>query len=260
MEADLRLRDGDLRVKMFSIDSRGMSGSALMARGEAGCEELSTRGDIIWAGLMRCYRAYQNSAVHSALYPSLANELLTEGSFWIRDEAQVVADIADSPWTQQAAKGHVPGAIYNRRDDLIRKLKSEVDFFMRDLNNPQSKPESSTTLNVTNLYGSVQTGAYSQANITINASNSAGLIEALTQLRTAFAQDTTLPAEHRNEAVELINETISTAGQPQPSKLKLMTLLSGMSLVVNTVAKGREAWAASSLRAEVALMASKRSS
>ena len=52
--------------------------------------------------------------------------------------------------------------------------------------------------------------------MTIDASNSAGLIEALTQLRTTFAQDTTLPADHRNEAVEVINETISIAGQLKP--------------------------------------------
>jgi hypothetical protein len=238
MDADLRPRDSDLRARMYSIDCHGIGGPALIAHGEAACEELSARADIIWAGLMRCYRAFQKSAVN----PSLASDLNKEASFWIRGEAQVVTGIADAEWTRQAAKGHVAGAISKRCEDLVKKLRSEVNFFMRDLSNPQSKPESSTTLLVTNNYGAIQTGAHAHATIAIDGSNSAGLIDGLTKLRLTLEQDATLPAEHRNEFVDLIGETISIARQPKPSKFKLMTLLTGISTVVGTVAKGREAW------------------
>jgi hypothetical protein len=247
MEVDLRPRDKPVRMQVQAADRKWpLSGNALHERGEIGCAELSERAAIIWRGIRRCYAAYQASPPDASLVSDLNKEI----SYWIRGESQVLTSLADANWAPNQAKSHIPTVVAIRCEELVKKLQNEINFYVDSLMNP--KPDEPASITIQNNFGAVAAGTGAQAHAHVEISGNAQLIQSLEQLRTTIEQTDAMPVVQRTEAIEVINDAITTARDPKPNKLKLTGLLKGVGEAVTLIAEAPHAW--ESVRAAAAVI------
>jgi hypothetical protein len=239
MEADLRPRDSDVRMRVEGADRKwGVSGNAMHKRGEIGCAELSARAEIIWQGMQRCYAAYQISATDESTISGINEHV----EYWIRGESNVIRGLVDAPWGPAQARGEILGRVVKRGDELVRKLQNEARFYVHDLMNPPKKPEPSTAVNIQTNFGPVAVGAGAQAHSHIEIAGNVQLVQALETLRASFDQAPMLTPDERNDSLEVIAAAINAARELKPNKLTLSGLLTGVGGAVTLLADAPQAW------------------
>src|SRR5450759_3387053 len=180
-EAELPPRDRDvlaaLQASARRLAARGLAGSgnALHERARIGCDELTVRAEIIWRQIQRCHVAFTR-VYDDHLGVGLSGQIAER----VTAQAAVVLGMVDSGpslHVPERAKTFVRDAVATRRDELIKKLHSEVRFFVQAaLRAPNARPGAIT---IHGNVGAVQTGAYAQAHINIDAAGSAHLVESL---------------------------------------------------------------------------------
>lgn len=237
MEAELRSRDQPMRLQAQGADRKhGLGGNAMHARAEIGCAELSTRVEIIWRGIKRCYATYQVSAADESTISAINQQV----QYWIRGECNVIRSLIDVSWGPMQARTQILGMVENRRDELIKKYQNEARFYVHELMNPPKKPEQTNTINVQNNYGAIAAGSDAQARVEI--AGNVQLIQALEQLRTVFQHANAMPSDQRGDSLGVVDEAIIAVRQSKPNKLKLLGLLKGVSVAVSLLADAPDAW------------------
>jgi hypothetical protein len=102
---------------------------------------------------------------------------------------------------------------------------------------------SSHTINIHGNVGAVQTGANSTAHVHLDATNLMRLTDAVEQLRTEISKGhTSLPAEEREQSLEVIDDLVTAAKAPKPNRRKLAGLVQGLSDSIRTAGAMPGAW------------------
>ncbi len=244
IDAELPPRDKDVRLALQAsqrrLASQGLSrsGNLLYERAQIGCEELTVRAEIIWGQIKRCHLAFRTAAGEQH-----AGELQQQISEHVTAQCAVVFALVDinpqSAWPRGAQDG-IRDALTTRRSELIRKYTNEVRFHIQSAAQiPKSEPG---TFSFYGPVGAVQTGANAIAHIHIDAGGAARLAQALEQLQAAIRQAVEMPAEQRADSQDLVHDLIAAASAPKPNGPKLVGLLNGLAVTVQTVASLRGAW------------------
>jgi hypothetical protein len=102
---------------------------------------------------------------------------------------------------------------------------------------------SSHTINIHGNVGAVQTGANSTAHVQLDATSLMRLTDAVEQLRTEISKGhTRLPAEEREQSLEVIDDLVTAARAPKPNRRKLAGLVQGLSDSIRTAGAMPGAW------------------
>jgi hypothetical protein len=140
IEADLRPRNKAVRDRVQGSDrtiaSRqgALSGAAVAARAQIGCDELTVRAEIIWSIIQRCHKSFGAQR---------GDDLLADLQHQINElvgaEAVVVLLQVDGGASAQypiQLRTYIDDALTVRRIELITKLKSEARFYVQDIKQP----------------------------------------------------------------------------------------------------------------------------
>jgi hypothetical protein len=242
LRAELPPRDAGARLRIQASQRQlaarglGLSGNAIHEQAQIGCDELSVRAEIIWTMIQRCYRA-NGPDVGETLLADLQQQI-TE---FVTAEAPVVIGLVNTAaGVPDRVRNHIPDAVMTRRNELISRLSNEARFYVQAVR--QAPQAERPGVVIQGNVGAVQMGAHAIAHVHVDAKGSPRLIEALEQLRAAIAQAPEMSAEQREESVEVVGDLVVTVSAPKPNGSKIVALLNGLAVTVQTVAAVRGAW------------------
>ena len=249
IDAELSPRHSNLTAALVQVDSefaaRGAFNSRmrLQQRTVAGCRELAVRAEIVWDQIRRCLAAFHASPdqVSFAELEQVVKEQVAAQAVAVT--ALVDATPAPASFGRWKTVAH---AEFERcRDALIKKFSNEARFLVRELERSSTtRPmrDEATNVVVYGNVGSLLTGHFTTSHIHIDGQGATRLIESLEQLQLEISRNAEITAEQRAQSTELIAELIAYSHAQQPSAPRIIGLLNGLAISIQTVASLRGAW------------------
>lgn len=242
--AELGPRGEKVRAELQAIQrqlaARGLSrsGNELHERARIACDELAIRAALIWEIVQRCHTTFgsrdnpqlladlqQQVHEHVTLHANMLGGIVNPGPRpdWPRDPGTIVREQIDT-----------------RRDQLIAKYKNDAHFYVRARTQAQAPASGSVTVHG-NVH-SIQTGAYSIANVHIEAAVAPRFVGALSALTEAIQGARDMGVDERAQSMEIASNLQTAAKAAKPNGPLLLGLLRGLSTTVQTVASIKPMW------------------
>jgi hypothetical protein len=239
VEAELRPRDNLFLMRIGAAASEYASaGRAWIGHGQVASEELTARADLIWRIIQRCHTAYQRSPAGESTTAALCQQI----QVWINSESNALRELVKIPGANAPLNAGFRQMVVSHATHLVVKYQNEAKFYVEELMKPPKKPEESHSISVGINYGTMAVAAGSGAQARVDAAGNAQLIAALEQLRAAFQQSATMPADKRGDSLGVVDDAIIAARAPDANKFTLLGLLKGVGAAVSLMADAPDAW------------------
>jgi len=234
-----------IQASQMQLAARGMvrSSNELHERARIGSDELTVRAEIVWGLIQRCHRAFG-----APPNEHLAADLQQQVAEHITAQATVVLGYVDlqnlANFFPPNTRTHVRDAVTVRRNELIKKFSNEVRFYVQAVRQATAAANQERAQNI-HIHGNVaalQTGDCATAHIHLDIAHGGRFVRALEQLLAAIPQSADMTDDQRAESGEVVTDLIAAARAPRPNGSKLVGLLNGLALTVQTVASLRGAW------------------
>ncbi|MDR3066351.1 MAG: hypothetical protein LBV05_12730 [Comamonas sp.] len=159
---------------------------------------------------------------------------------------EVLKELSEKSYIQHRTRGMARMELYCKGIDF--------DAWQQEMTTKRSEPSAGGhTFNFQGPVGSVQTGDHSVAQVqqSVDQSQFVGLKSALEAILVELSK-ANLPADDREEAKELVRDTIAEVEKKKPNKLSLKSLLGGVAATIQTLGSSSDAYAALKAAAIVA--------
>lgn len=254
INAELRPRERTLGIALRDnqshVASRGLlgSGAAINLYASTGREELTVRARMIWAAIRRSHASLVGRLDETTLVDLRQQiaEFLAEQTAQVLE--QTLSRVGDHERNQRE-RAALEEQIRERSRELEAQLDVEAQFYVDELQRAAAAAAAvaagdreAATLHFHAPVGSVQTGAYATAHVSMGGADSERLRAALEAFAHAVEENREIVGEQREQALELVRDTVAATRAERPNAPKIAGLLGGVSTVVRTVASLRPAY------------------
>lgn len=137
--------------------------------------------------------------------------------------------------------GRTPQETADFLGPALARIHSEVDISLLSART-QQQATGSTTINIYQPYGIVQTGAQSTATFSMTQDSKEIALSALRELQKALESATDISDTDRREAIELAQDTSTELAKPTPNTLRIRSGLSALATTVQTMGSAAGAY------------------
>ena len=236
-------REIDMTFAELATIGLASSSAALNQAYKLCTKELKLRTSIVRESLFNVFSK-------TDLEPSdeLSAELKKEVEKYLAPVFDELTQIVEES-AKRVRSSHVP-SLKKEWDRAISQLGAEIDVFLLTRSYDVEKEERTTSaknvFNITGNLGAVQTGHGSTANViqVINSQDQELLLKALDDVREHVESGANLPGFSKEEALELLEETLKEVDNPSPNKARLKSFLMTVAIAVQTVGNLKPAYEA----------------
>lgn len=236
-----RTLDIALRDAQSSFVARGVLNSSMAIQGYArvGRDELTVRAKVIWAAIRRSHASMVGDASDTTL-DDLHQQIAEFMDEQTKRVAQTTSARAATMHDREKWLAFIEKEITDRAQELVANLDIEAQFYVDELK--KAGDESTPEMRFYGPVGAVQTGPLATAYISQSSAESQRLLETLDALRKEVEKNGEMETEQRDQAVELVNDTVAAVTAEKPNTYKVTGLLGGLGQTIRTVASLRGAW------------------
>jgi len=196
-------------------------------------QEAVIRAQLVWQIVARVI-----STQLLALDPAIAAEIKT----FIEEQLRMNCSDFDVQLDNVAnLLGRAPQAADTFLGPALARIYSEVDISLLSART-QQQATGTTTVNIYQPYGIVQTGAQSTATFSATNDNKTVVLNALREVQKVLATASDISDVDRREAIELVQDTTTELDKPTPNTLRIRSALSTLATTVQTMGSAAGAY------------------